>query len=133
MSKIHQPYEELWGHMEDFIVKYKFYSPEEGGRKTVPHQGIRSDFWYECNDHDTDSLYMIYPQFQDINGIMIPSGVVEKEGIAKMWILSEELRPYHQKRIKLGTVGYFMEGSRRTARCKVIEIVGLMSNPIKSK
>lgn len=133
MSKIHESYEDIFGHKEDFIVNYRFFSEKEGGRKTIPHQGIRSDFWYECDYHETKGLFMIYPQFEDSKGIMIKSGEVEKEGMAKMWILNQELRPYHQKRIKVGTVGYFMEGSRRTAVCEVTNIIGLMTNPAKFK
>ncbi len=41
MSKIHRSYKKRWGHKEDFKVKYRFYSFEEGGRKTIPHQGIQ--------------------------------------------------------------------------------------------
>ncbi len=133
MSNIHQPYKERWGHEEDFIVKYRFYSFEEGGRKSIPHQGIRSDFWYICDNHEMKGVFMIYPQFEDANGKMIESGPVEQEGVAKMWILNEELRPYHQERIKVGSIGYFMEGSRRTAICEVVEITGLMTNPVKFK
>jgi hypothetical protein len=36
-------------------------------------------------------------------------------------------------KIKVGLTGYFMEGSRRIAKCKVIEILGLTKNPRKMK
>lgn len=42
---MHEPYEKRLNHKADFRVKYKFRSPENGGRKTgAPHQGIRCDF-----------------------------------------------------------------------------------------
>ncbi len=53
--------------------------------------------------------------------------------LQKMWILSKEVRSYHQNRIKIETIGYFMEESRRTAKCEVIEIVGSMTNQAKFK
>lgn len=130
MSKLHVPYEEISDHPEDFRVNYKFYSKDEGGRENIPHQGIRSDFWYEC-EHSMEGIFMIWPEFEDRNGELIKSGAVLNEGVARMWIFSNELRPYHQERIELGTIGYFMEGSRRTAKCEVIEIVGLLTNPVK--
>ena len=40
MNEIHKSYREQSGHQEDFKVKYKFRSEEEGGRKTLPIQGI---------------------------------------------------------------------------------------------
>ncbi|MFN8344435.1 MAG: hypothetical protein U0X91_05505 [Spirosomataceae bacterium] len=124
-------YEELFGHKEDFKVKYRFYSLEEGGRFNPPYQGIRSDFWYESNDHEKKGLFMIYPEFEDINGNLIDEdGIVENEGIARMWILNPNIRPYHQKRIKIGTVGYFKEGNRSTGICEVVDIGGLFENPI---
>lgn len=131
MSKLHIPYEELLGHPEDFRVKYKFYSKDEGGHENIPHQGIRTDFWYE-SEHIMDGLFMIWPEFEDRSGKLIKTGAVLNEGIARMWIYSNELRPYHQERLKLGTIGYFMEGSRRTAKCEVINIVGLFTNHLKS-
>lgn len=122
-------YEEIFGHKEDFKVKYRFYSVKEGGRYNLPFQGIRSDFWYESPDHEVNWLFMIYPEFEDENGNLIIDGAVLEEGIARMWILNNHNRPYHQKRIKLGTIGYFKEGGRSTGVCEVTEIVALHSNP----
>ncbi len=47
MNKQHIPYKQRLGHLEDFKVKYRVYSKDEGGRESLPFQGIRSDFWYE--------------------------------------------------------------------------------------
>jgi hypothetical protein len=44
---MHQPYEEKLKHKADFRVKYCFYTEQEGGRKSLPYQGYRSDFGYE--------------------------------------------------------------------------------------
>ena len=74
---------------------------------------------------------MIFPEFESENGELIQSGEVLSEGIARMWIAMDHLRPYHQERITIGTKGYFVEG-KRTGECEVIQIVGLMSNPIAS-
>jgi hypothetical protein len=50
-----------------------------------------------------------------------------------MWVLVPEKRPYHYKKIKPGLIGYLMEGPKKVAECEVIELLGLLSNPILSK
>lgn len=129
---MHEPYGHRLKHPEDFKVKYRFYSKSEGGRKQLPFQGLRSDFWYENENHTMKGIFMIWPEFENENGVLIESGVVLKEGIARMWIINDELRTYHQDRIGIGTKGYFMEGTK-TGECEVVEIIGLNSNPIKNK
>lgn len=128
MRNEHLPYEERLGYPADFKVKYRFYDEIEGGRKSLPFQGIRSDFWYEHDSHTMKGIFMIWPEFENESGELIQHGEVLKEGIARMWIINSGLRAYHQDRIKIGTKGYFMEGGTRTGECEVIEIVGLMSN-----
>jgi hypothetical protein len=66
---------------------------------------------------------MIWPEFIDENGsIILDDRVpVPSSGIANMWIINPELRFYHSDKITVGKIGYFMEGSRRVAECKVIE------------
>ncbi|WP_282079532.1 hypothetical protein [Aquimarina algiphila] len=130
MNEKHVPYKERLNHPEDFKVRYCFYSDDEGGRKSLPFQGIRSDFWYESENHTMDGNFIIWPEFESKNGELIESGIVLNEGIARMWIINDKLRAYHQERIKIGTKGYFIEGIR-TGECEVIDIVGLMSNPTK--
>lgn len=125
----HKPYEQVFGRHEDFKVKYRFYSQEEGGRYELPHQGIRSNFSYESDDQKSKLLFMIFPEFEDDQGKLIEEGEVLKEGIARMWILIAENREYHRDRIKIGTIGYFKEGRRSTGICEVVEIVGLLQNP----
>lgn len=124
----HIPYESRLNHPEDFKVKYRFYTQEEGGRWHLPNQGIRSNFWYEHENHTMTGYFMIFPEFENETGELIEYGEVLPQGIARMWIANKHLRVYHQERITLGTRGYFIEGNK-TGECEVIEIVSLMSNP----
>jgi hypothetical protein len=129
---MHKPYEEILGHKADFRIKYKFYSPGEGGRKTIPFQGIRSDFFYDHIDHNHKEnwIFMIWPEFEDENGSVILNDNVSvpKEGTARMWIIANENRAYHCERIKVGTLGHFQEGDRRTGECEVIQILDMCIN-----
>ncbi|HMS67975.1 MAG TPA: hypothetical protein PKD18_07545 [Saprospiraceae bacterium] len=106
----------------DFKVKYKFRSHEDGGRQNLPHQGIRSDFWYDHEDNQENGVFMIWPLFEDEQGKLIDSGPVLKEGIARMKIVNDKMIAYHLERLKVGIKGYFMEGPHKTADCEVIEL-----------
>ena len=121
---MHQAYHIKLNRKKDFKVRYRFYSAEEGGRKSLPQQGIRSDFWYEHDNHTAKGIFMIWPEFEKEDGTLVKEGKVLPEGIARMWIVSEDLRPYHKERIAVGTKGYFLEG-KRTAECEVVEIIDL--------
>jgi hypothetical protein len=130
---MHQPYEQIWKRLADFKVQYRFYGPEEGGRTHLSYQGIRSDFWYEHPENIENSVYMIWPEFENEKGeiILENNKPVSASGTARMWILIPEGRKIHQQRLKVGTKGYFKEGTKSTAECEVIEILGLFENPIK--
>lgn len=132
---MHQPYEKRLNHPADFRVKYTFFEKEEGGRKQLPFQGIRSDFWYDHECHEVNSLFMIWPEFEDQLGNVILNDTVPvpKTGTALMWIINDERRIYHRDKIEVGTKGYFREGSTVSAVCEVIEIIGLLTNPITNK
>lgn len=133
---MHKPYEKRTGHRADFRVKYRFCSSEEGGRKTLPFQGYRSDFWYEHPEHTGRSqLFMIWPEFEnEIGELLLNDAVsVPMSGTAKMWILDPEMRIYHKGKIQVGLKGYYMEGSKRVAECEVIEILDLLINPTEAK
>ena len=106
----------------DFKVKYRFKSYEDGGRQNPAHQGIRCDFWYYHEDNPEDGVFMIWPLFEDENGKLIDSGVVLKEGVARMKIVNDKMIEYHSTKLKIGIKGYFMEGLRKTAYCEVIEL-----------
>lgn len=66
---------------------------------------------------------MIWPEFEDETGELIESGVVLPDGIARMWIINDDLRPYHQERIKVGMKEYFMEGMKKTGECEIVELM----------
>jgi hypothetical protein len=130
---MHTPYEQRLHHPPDFLVKYRFYTKEEGGRETiVPYQGYRSDFWYEHEDNKVNSLFMIHPEFLDEEGniILYNDRSVPATGNALMWVKMPPMRPYHIPRLKVGVKGYFMEGPKRVAECTVIEILSLATNPV---
>ena len=127
----HIPYTEVRGFKPDFKVEYRFLSEAEGGRKMVPYQAYRSDFAYEDFTPGISEIYMIWPEFLDSDGQVIRdrNSSVASEGQAYMWILIPEMRKFHRERIKIGTKGFAMEGQKRTAEYKVIEIIGLFENP----
>ncbi|WP_123040558.1 hypothetical protein [Cohnella candidum] len=128
------PYEKIRNHPQDFNVKYHFYLPQEGGRKKIPYQGYRCDFAYEEYYVEDKSIYAIHPEFEDELGniILVDDKPVRASGTARMWILFQEMREkVHRNRIKVGTKGYFMEGSRRVGEVEVIEIIGLHTNKEK--
>ena len=123
----HKPYEQIRKRPCDFIVRYTFYTEEQGGRKTgTPRQGIRSDFMYDGDTLD-DGLYGIWPEFLDENNnIILDRNIhVPVSGKAKMWMLDDNFFNYHKSRMKIGTRGYFMEGSHKTAECEVVEFIHL--------
>ncbi len=129
---MHSPYENKLGHAADFRVKYRFLLEKDGGRKTTPRQGYRSDFWYY---HETqpnpNSIYMIWPEFENKQGeiILDETEIIENEGTARMWIIMPKMREFHKTKIVTGLKGFFREGSMNAAECEVIEILGLHSNP----
>lgn len=128
---MHQPYEFRLNHLPDFRVSYRFYDESEGGRKVIPGQGYRPDFWYYHElQPSPNSIYMIWPEFEDEQGNVISDTAirVKSTGTARMWVVVPKMRQIHRDRIKVGMKGYFMEGSRRVAECDVIEIIGLKNN-----
>lgn len=131
---MHQSVEERLNHPPDFRVSYRFYDESEGGRKTTPGQGYRSDFSYYHEELPNPySVYMIWPEFEDEQGCIITSKEIKvnPKGTARMWVIVPEMRLMHRNKIKVGMKGYFMEGSRRVAECEVIEVIGLTTNPTK--
>jgi hypothetical protein len=125
----HISYEQIWKRPCDFIVKYRFLSEDEGGRKTgPPSQGYRSDFMYDGDSPKTDRIFMIHPEFLDEeNNVIINKSHSQWSGKAKMWIINSDFIPFHKNRLKVGTKGFFMEGPTKTAECEVIEIIGFQN------
>ncbi|MCP2026411.1 hypothetical protein L1276_001555 [Flavobacterium sp. HSC-32F16] len=122
---VHIPYEQVKNRECDFIVTYRFFTPDEGGRKTGnPMQGYRSDFMYS-GDEKARQQWMIWPEFLDDkdNVILDKSFQVPTSGKANMWILNDTLTELHKRRIKIGLKAFFMEGQYIVAECEVIQIV----------
>lgn len=126
----HVPYEEALHHPHDFVVRYRFFSPDEGGRLYPPAQGLRCDFRYADPELDGGRTWMIWPEFEDEAGQVIRnrSVPIPRSGTARMWIINPAWRTLHQGRLRVGTKAYFTEGVP-TAECEVIDLIGLMSNP----
>ena len=122
----HISYEKAKNRECDFIVQYRFFSEEEGGRKINPGQGYRSDFMY-AEDEKFIKLFMIWPEFLDNkNNVILNKAIhVSTCGRAKMWMVTEANYELHKSRIKIGLKGYFMEGPRKVAECEVVEILRL--------
>jgi hypothetical protein len=123
-------YEQIRGYRPDFVVKYRLYTPAEGGRK-VTFQHLRCDFLYDGDDPQKDGIYMIHPEFLTAEGAPLGEDVpVPLEGRASMWILSPEMRKtIHKARAKVGMKGFFVEGPRKVGEVMIDEIVGLHENP----
>lgn len=129
---MHKTYKERLKHNADFRVKYKFRSPQEGGRENgPPYQGIRCDF--SIVEEEKNQLYMIWPEFEDESGEVIKytDRSVPKEGTARMWVAFPEMRPHHYDKIVVGLECNFREGRYYIADCEVIEILDLKKNPIE--
>lgn len=131
---MHNSYEEKLKHKADFRVKYRFYTVAEGGRKALPFQGIRSDFWYPNESNEPGKIFMIWPEFEDENGNLILDNnrSINSIGTARMWVIVPEQRNFHKRKLEVGTRGYFKEGNKSTAECEVVEILGLNENPTQS-
>ena len=130
----HQPYNERLNHPHDFEVYYHILTELEGGRKTLPLQGIRWDFCYgHDGKHKENQLWMIWPEFLDETGNVITQKTepVPSSGKARMWIVSDASRKYHQDKIKIGMEANGHEGGTVVAKYRGSKIVGLMTNPIK--
>ncbi len=114
----------------DFEVEYKFLTVDEAGRKTgTPFQGYRSNWLYEGDDPIADGIYMIHPEFLDEDGKSFQKNrKVPAKGLARMVVVNPAKRPYHQKKIKVGTRGFFVEGNRKVAMATVTKVLGLHTN-----
>ncbi|MBE9585518.1 hypothetical protein IM792_13770 [Mucilaginibacter sp. JRF] len=115
---MHTPYQARLGRIPNFRVKYRFKSEVEGGRKSLPYQGIRCDFSYD----EGNSLFMIWPEFEDEHrNIILNADIpVPSAGTALMWIMNPESIPFHQEKIQIGTTGFFREGANIIAECEVM-------------
>ncbi|MEO3867182.1 hypothetical protein [Rheinheimera fenheensis] len=124
---MHYSYEDEQNRQPDFVVEYEIDLCDEM-KNAKPHQGMRTDFSYDGDDPQLDGVFMIWPELLDENGQVIKDktpGSAPHKGRANMWILSEEMREFHRKRIKVGTKGYWVRGSFKVANVTVIELGAL--------
>lgn len=131
-----KPYQERNGRLPDFLVEYRFFTPEEGDRHSTPFQGYRSDLHYEGEDINEEGIYCIWPEFLNEDGSVISeeNECVPESGKAYMWILFfNEMWEYHTKNAKPGRKCWFMEGSRKVAEASIIEQIALVHEIEKSK
>lgn len=122
------PYQEKNNRLPDFLVEYRFFTPEESGRKKTPYQGYRSDLHYEGENLNEQGVYCIWPEFLDDSGsvILAENAIIPAQGKAYMWILFfDEMWKYHAKNAIPGRKCWFMEGSRKVAEVVIIEQIAL--------
>jgi len=124
---VHVPYSESTGHLPDFEVHYSILD----GVSENFRQGARCDFLYEGDDPVIDGVHMIWPEFLDERGVVVTDKKVRlsKSGNATMWIGMHESRVnFHRPRLKVGTRGFWVVGSRKLATVEVVKILGLFEN-----
>jgi hypothetical protein len=72
------------------------------------YQHVRWDFRYE----DGVETWMIYPEFLDPDGKMVPNGPFLPAGQANMFTAYGGKQEFHRQHIRPGVRGYFVEGSK---------------------
>jgi|GEM_PF-960651 len=107
----------------DFRVTYRIFSAEEGGRKIPVYQHIRWDSCY-ADKSVAPGNFMIFPEFLDPDGHLIPNGPISPIGQALMFIVRSDRHDFHRPLIQPGVRGYFMEG-RPVGMWEVIEVLSL--------
>ncbi|MCG7980698.1 MAG: hypothetical protein G8D81_08870 [gamma proteobacterium symbiont of Clathrolucina costata] len=125
----HIPYSTIHGRDPDVEVKYILdKSPELAGAK--PAQGMRCDFLYDGDDPLKDGTYSIAPELLDEseNVIIDKSLPMEEKGKAYMWVGYGKNRILHKRRLKVGTKGYWVVGSKKLAKVTVTKILGLFES-----
>lgn len=124
-----KPYQERNGRLPDFLVEYRYLTPEEGGRKNTPFQGYRSDLHYDGEDIHKNGIHCVWPEFLNGDGSIKSetSDHVSVSGMAYMWILCfDDMWEFHARNALPGRRCWFMEGSRKVAEAKIIEQIALV-------
>ena len=118
----HEPYLAKFGRNPDFIVEY-CWNPDSECKGVKRLQGMRSDFLYASDDPSVEGIHMIWPEFLDSSGevILQRKNEVAPEGHANMWILTDENIQYHKDRLKPGSKGHMVAGSKILADLTVIQ------------
>lgn len=72
-------------------------------------------------------MHRSWPQFLDADGAVVQQSAipVAATGRPPLWIVDPARRPFHAARLRVGTQGYFMEGLRRVAVCRVVALIEL--------
>ena len=127
-------YSERLQRRPDFRVRYRWIEEQAGGLHQKPFQHMRCDFSYESDDVQRDGIYMVWPEFENVEGIPSAEGVpIPSEGVASMWIVVPEMRvQVHRQKARVGERGFFMVGGTQIAEAEIIEIVGLYDPPASS-
>lgn len=114
---------DLYSTKPDFEAEITILTTEQGGRTNPPHNYIRWDFGYaEDNPLEPErnlsaTIYMIYPNFLDEDGVPIPKGIpLIGTYKARMHIVVREMLEYHRSRLSVGTKFNCHEGRRIVAR-----------------
>ncbi|MCW8857987.1 MAG: hypothetical protein OQJ95_11535 [Kangiella sp.] len=100
--------------MPDFVVEYEIDLCEEL-KEIKLEQGMRIDFLYDGDDPQVEGVHMIWPELLDEKNeivLEVTQSNIAKQGKANMWVVDEARRPYHAKRIKIGTKGIWWRGGR---------------------
>lgn len=104
---------------DDFEARICIFTEAQGGRKTASFNGIRWDFAYVGADIQKNGIFMIWPDFFDINHDSLPRDQplpLEQPLMARMTIVSDEMRDeVHRRRVEVGTRFYCHEGGKRVA------------------
>ncbi len=124
-------YEDARGHPADFLVEYRFYTEDEGGRPSLPNQRYRGDFLF-AEDDPADGLWMIHHEFLSGSGEVLASWdeLAPRSGRATMWILFPRTRALLQTRLSVGARYFIMEGRNKVGEGEVVEVLGLHDNPV---
>ena len=124
---VHVPYCERSGEAPDFEVDYCL-SIDDSLKVVFPSQGMRCDFLCAGVEPKTDRIHIIWPEILDEhrNVILDKSKRIPNMGKAFMWIGDPDAREnVHKKRIKVGTKGRWVVGSKTLANVVVTKLIRL--------
>ncbi|HEL2979761.1 TPA: hypothetical protein UMB92_002620 [Stenotrophomonas maltophilia] len=114
---------------DDFLARIRILTPEEGGRRSPPRNGIRWDFAYADGVRELE-LFMIWPDFRQASGdswaVDLPLPVGEPL-LAGLTVVNDMQRVrLHRERIRPGVRFHCHEGPRVVARGEVTCVTGLL-------
>src|SRR4028118_70696 len=92
-------YTEVTGRRADFRVRYEWIETQP----QRPYQHMRCDFSYVGDDVHRDGLYMIWPEFENDDGDILPEETeIPHRGFASMWIVAPAMRQVHRTKAQVG-------------------------------